>query len=146
MKDSNKSLLLGALIGSVVGSVTALLLAPKSGRELRQDISEGARQVTDKGQEFAAKVGEQSSQIVSKVKETADVVIKDIQSWRCSSDGKEIRISAAITDTDQVDEVKDQVQSEIPDEAQNQGLKLVSTEQGKENIAKLTADESKDEN
>ena len=52
MKDSNKSLLWGALIGSVVGSVTALLLAPKSGRELRQDISEGARQVTEKGQNW----------------------------------------------------------------------------------------------
>lgn len=53
MKDSNKSLLWGALIGSVVGSVTALLLAPKSGRELRQDITEGARQVSEKGQELA---------------------------------------------------------------------------------------------
>ncbi|WP_397386326.1 YtxH domain-containing protein [Paenibacillus sp. RRE4] len=150
MKDSNKSLLWGALIGSVVGSVTALLLAPKSGRELRQDISEGARQVTDKGQELAVKVGEQSSQIVSKVKETADVVIKDIQSWRCSSDGKEIRISAAIADTDKAGGVQGHVQPEIQvqaeDAVQNQGLKLVPAEQGNENIVKLTTDESKDEN
>lgn len=152
MKDSNKSLLWGALIGSVVGSVTALLLAPKSGRELRQDITEGARQVTDKGQELAVKVGEQSSQIVSKVKETADVVIKDIQSWRCSSDGKEIRISAAIADTDKAVEVQErvqpeiQVQEQVEDSLQTQGLKLVSTEQGNENIVKLTTDESKDEN
>ncbi|SCY74363.1 YtxH-like protein [Paenibacillus polysaccharolyticus] len=152
MKDSNKSLLWGALIGSVVGSVTALLLAPKSGRELRQDISEGARQVTDKGQELAVKVGEQSSQIVSKVKETADVVIKDIQSWRCSSDGKEIRISAAIADADKAEGVQGhvqpeiQVQEQIEDSVQTQGLKLVPTEQGNEDIVKLTTDESKDEN
>ncbi|KAA8784393.1 gas vesicle protein [Paenibacillus sp. 4624] len=152
MKDSNKSLLWGALIGSVVGSVTALLLAPKSGRELRQDITEGARQVTDKGQELAVKVGEQSSQIVSKVKETADVVIKDIQSWRCSSDGKEIRISAAIADADKVEGVQGRVQPEIQvqeqaeDAVQTQGLKLVPVEQGNENIVKLTTDESKDEN
>ncbi|WP_154958105.1 YtxH domain-containing protein [Paenibacillus polysaccharolyticus] len=151
MKDSNKSLLWGALIGSVVGSVTALLLAPKSGRELRQDISEGARQVTDKGQELAVKVGEQSSQIVSKVKETADVVIKDIQSWRCSSDGKEIRISAAIA-ADKAEGVQGhvqpeiQVQDQVEDSVQTQGLKLVPTEQGNENIVKLTTDESKDEN
>ncbi|MGQ8871541.1 YtxH domain-containing protein [Paenibacillus sp. TSA_86.1] len=149
MKDSNKSLLWGALIGSVVGSVTALLLAPKSGRELRQDISDGARQVSDKGQELAVKVGEQSSQIVSKVKETADVVIKDIQSWRCSSDGKEIRISGAIAETDKA-EVQIQVQPEIQvqDQAQevvqNQGLKLETKEQGSESVAKLSADESKD--
>lgn len=100
MKDSNKSLLWGALIGSVVGSVTALLLAPKSGRELRQDISEGARQVSEKGQELASKVGEQSAQIVSKVKETAEVVIQDIQSWRNCAEGKEVSVSAVITDTD----------------------------------------------
>jgi len=100
VKDSNKSLLWGALIGSVVGSVTALLLAPKSGRELRQDISEGARQVSEKGQELASKVGEQSAQIVSKVKETAEVVIQDIQSWRNCAEGKEVSVSAVITDTD----------------------------------------------
>ncbi|MGC5771188.1 YtxH domain-containing protein [Paenibacillus pabuli] len=126
MKDSNKSLLWGALIGSVVGSVTALLLAPKSGRELRQDISEGARQVSEKGQELASKVGEQSSQIVSKVKETADVVIQDIQSWRNCAEGKEVRVSAVISDTD----------SSI-----NSG---VSSESGIEVIAKLPVDDSKD--
>ncbi|MBE7679513.1 MULTISPECIES: YtxH domain-containing protein [Paenibacillus] len=129
MKDSNKSLLWGALIGSVVGSVTALLLAPKSGRELRQDISEGARQVTEKGQELAVKVGEQSSQIVSKVKETADVVIQDIQSWRNCAEGKELRVSAVITDSDSsVDS------SENKDE----------NESGINVVAKLPADDSKD--
>ncbi|MEC0128113.1 YtxH domain-containing protein [Paenibacillus pabuli] len=126
MKDSNKSLLWGALIGSVVGSVTALLLAPKSGRELRQDISEGARQVSEKGQELASKVGEQSSQIVSKVKETADVVIQDIQSWRNCAEGKEVRVSAVISDTD----------SSINSDASN--------ETGIEVIAKLPVDDSKD--
>ncbi|GAS80787.1 MULTISPECIES: YtxH domain-containing protein [Paenibacillus] len=125
MKDSNKSLLWGALIGSVVGSVTALLLAPKSGRELRQDITEGARQVSEKGQELAGKVGEQSSQIVSKVKETADVVIQDIQSWRNCAEGKEIRISAAITEPN-TDNAAD--------------------ESGIDIVAKLPVDESKDDN
>nr|WP_154895999.1 YtxH domain-containing protein [Paenibacillus xylanexedens] len=129
MKDSNKSLLWGALIGSVVGSVTALLLAPKSGRELRQDISEGARQVTEKGQELAVKVGEQSSQIVSKVKETADVVIQDIQSWRNCAEGKELRVSAVITDSDSL------VDSSVNNDENESGIEVV---------AKLTADDSKD--
>ncbi|HBU81130.1 YtxH domain-containing protein [Paenibacillus sp. UMB7766-LJ446] len=129
MKDSNKSLLWGALIGSVVGSVTALLLAPKSGRELRQDISEGARQVSEKGQELASKVGEQSALIVSKVKETADVVIQDIQSWGNCAEGKEVRVSAVITDSD----------SSIDSAGDNAG-----NESGIEVIAKLPADDSKD--
>ncbi|MEW4429324.1 YtxH domain-containing protein [Paenibacillus pabuli] len=129
MKDSNKSLLWGALIGSVVGSVTALLLAPKSGRELRQDISEGARQVTEKGQELAVKVGEQSSQIVSKVKETADVVIQDIQSWRNCAEGKELRVSAVITDSDT------SADSAVNNDDNEYGINVV---------AKLPVDDSKD--
>lgn len=148
MKDSNKSLLWGALIGSVVGSVTALLLAPKTGRELRKDITDGARQVSDKGQELAYKVGEQSSHLVSKVKETADVVIKDIQSWRCSSDGKEIRISATITDTDKVDELAQpqSEESQAQEQAQSLATEAVSEERETGNVVQLpAADESKTE-
>nr|WP_275446063.1 YtxH domain-containing protein [Paenibacillus sp. ACRSA] len=121
----------GALIGSVVGSVTALLLAPKSGRELRQDISEGARQVTEKGQELAVKVGEQGNQIVSKVKETADVVIQDIQSWRNCAEGKELRVSAVITD------------SNAPVQSDNN---ILANESDSVVAAKLPSDDSKDDN
>jgi gas vesicle protein len=35
-----KGFILGALIGGAAGAITALLLAPKSGAELRQDIAE----------------------------------------------------------------------------------------------------------
>ncbi|MCZ4141285.1 hypothetical protein BZG17_25990, partial [Escherichia coli] len=38
--------------------------------------------------------GEQSGNLVSKVKEAADVVIHDIQSWRSSNSSKELLISA----------------------------------------------------
>ncbi|CAH1215311.1 MULTISPECIES: YtxH domain-containing protein [Paenibacillus] len=130
MKDSNKSLLWGALIGSVVGSVTALLLAPKSGRELRQDISEGARQVTEKGQELVSKVGEQGTNLVSKVKEAADVVIHDIQSWRSGSSSKELLVSAIpanpasedhLSTGKEVDEIGKDAALQLPeDESKNQ--------------------------
>ena len=43
MADDNgvgKGLLLGFLTGSIVGAITALLYAPKPGRELRGDIRE----------------------------------------------------------------------------------------------------------
>ncbi|MWV43832.1 YtxH domain-containing protein [Paenibacillus sp. HJL G12] len=89
MKEKNKSLLWGALIGSVVGSVTALLLAPKSGKELRQDIAEGARTVGSKTQELAGKVGEQGANLIVKVKDTAGNVISDIRGWRKSESDPE---------------------------------------------------------
>ncbi|OZU89686.1 hypothetical protein CIL03_00665 [Virgibacillus indicus] len=55
MGDNNnnintKDFIIGTLIGSIVGASTALLLAPKSGRELRSDINQGAVQVKDRAQ------------------------------------------------------------------------------------------------
>ncbi|AQX53469.1 YtxH domain-containing protein [Priestia flexa] len=89
-QSTNKDFLLGTIIGGVVGAATALLLAPKAGKELRADLNEQAAYVrlkteqvknnaVEKGQEFAqtAKVktadlsqtiSEQSSQVVDKVK------------------------------------------------------------------------------
>lgn len=82
MKEKSKGLLWGVVIGSIAGSVTALLLAPKSGKELRQDIADGARQVGDKMQDMAGKVGEQGVNLIGMMTDRAEGVISDIQSWR----------------------------------------------------------------
>lgn len=82
MNDKSKGLLWGVLIGSVAGSVTALLLAPKSGKELRGDIAEGARGIGSKVQEAAEKVGEQGLNLVGIMTDRAENVISDIQAWR----------------------------------------------------------------
>lgn len=49
MKLSKRSttFLAGVITGGVVGSVTALLFAPKSGKELRSDIKVGAGKVVE---------------------------------------------------------------------------------------------------
>ncbi|SEL01335.1 YtxH-like protein [Paenibacillus sp. cl141a] len=82
MKEKSKGLLWGVLIGSVAGSVTALLLAPKSGKELRDDIADGARGIGAKVQEAAEKVGEQGVNLIGIMTDRAENVISDIQSWR----------------------------------------------------------------
>lgn len=89
MSKGTKGWILGAAIGTIVGSVTALLFAPKPGRELRKDIAEGARQVGEKTQEVAEKVSEQSSQLASKVKETAGGLVNEFQAWRATKAGVE---------------------------------------------------------
>ncbi|OAB32900.1 YtxH domain-containing protein [Paenibacillus glacialis] len=82
MNDNNKGFLWGALVGSVVGSVTALLLAPKQGTELRKDIVDKTRQVSSKTQELVSVAGEQSANIYGIVKTKASDIVQDIQSWR----------------------------------------------------------------
>lgn len=89
--NSSKNFLLGAFVGGVVGAVTALLLAPKSGKEMRSDLNEQATvlkerslQLKDtavergsewiavakeKSSELAKTVNEQSQQVASKVKD-----------------------------------------------------------------------------
>ncbi|GAB6926444.1 YtxH domain-containing protein [Paenibacillus sp. JCM 10914] len=82
MKEKSKGLLWGVLIGSVAGSVTALLLAPKSGKELREDIADGAREIGSIVSEAAEKVGEQGVNFIGIVTDRAENVISEIQSWR----------------------------------------------------------------
>lgn len=100
-KQSNgKNFLIGTIVGGVVGAVTALLFAPKSGRELRADIAEQAQAIGEKTQQFAGNVsqktqevaksvGEQTSEWVGKAKEAASAVASRVEAWRESRSGQE---------------------------------------------------------
>ncbi|WP_349408183.1 YtxH domain-containing protein [Pseudalkalibacillus sp. SCS-8] len=88
-----KDFLIGSLIGGIVGATTALLLAPKSGRELRTDINDQAIQLKDKSTEMASvakekssnlaqTVSTQTSQAANKVKELSASMKDDYTKWR----------------------------------------------------------------
>ncbi len=53
-----KGFVFGAMIGGAVGALTALLLAPKSGKELRQDIADKSLDMYDKASDYMADVQE----------------------------------------------------------------------------------------
>jgi gas vesicle protein len=55
-----KGFLLGAVIGGAVGAVVALLFAPKSGRELRQDIADKGEELYNKASDLLNKDEEPS--------------------------------------------------------------------------------------
>ncbi|WP_248924805.1 YtxH domain-containing protein [Paenibacillus hamazuiensis] len=91
--QKGKDLLIGAVVGGVLGAVTALLFAPKSGRELRADIAEQyhnvsektqeiAGQIAEKSKEIAKTVSEQSTEIVGKTKEAALQLGEKVKSWK----------------------------------------------------------------
>jgi gas vesicle protein len=50
------------VIGGTVGAVVALLLAPKSGRELRGDIADATRKGVDRTRELSTQVGSRAGE------------------------------------------------------------------------------------
>jgi gas vesicle protein len=92
-QQRSKDLLIGAVVGGVIGAITALLIAPKSGAELRSDISnqvntvsdktqQAVQAVTHKTQEIVKAVGSQTSEWIGKTKETAKGAVVGVRSWR----------------------------------------------------------------
>lgn len=67
------------LIGGGIGAVLALLFAPKSGQELREDIADATRKGIDKGRETAAHLQEAAGDYYEVTRERASEAIHSAQ-------------------------------------------------------------------
>jgi gas vesicle protein len=74
MADGSSSNLMYLVAGCGIGATLALLFAPKSGRELRTDISAITRQGYDETVDLAHELKERSAELYQSVKESADRV------------------------------------------------------------------------
>lgn len=92
-QQKGKQFLIGAAVGGVLGAVAALLLAPKSGKELRADIANQAQAVSEKTQqvagtisqktqEVAKTVGEHTTEWYEKAKDVTANVVDGVRSWK----------------------------------------------------------------
>jgi len=63
-----------ALLGGIVGAVVALLLAPKPGRELRDDLRRGATTLGEKASATSGALAEKAQAGVGRAKELASEV------------------------------------------------------------------------
>jgi len=97
---SGKDFIVGVLIGGIIGAATALLLAPKTGTELRGNISSQAVQIKDKTKDFSStaidktshlskQLQEQSGQLVDKVKSIKPKQSSPLDDGTVSSEGEE---------------------------------------------------------
>lgn len=73
-RSSRKGFVLGAVFGGLVGGMTALLLAPKSGEKLRKDIVKKYHHVSDQTHDVMEDVCDQTHNLVKKAKEIAEDV------------------------------------------------------------------------
>lgn len=124
-KQTNRQFWLGALVGGIVGGVTALLFAPKPGRELRQDIADGAKHATEKTQLLASQFGDKTGELIEAAKEKTIELKRSIHEWRQGRTEDEdeeraevasIRIEADVQDaqceageTDEANEAEDRL-------------------------------------
>jgi len=65
------TIIIAGAIGATVGAVVALLLAPKSGSELRAEISDKAKEYAEKAKETAHEVAEKAREAAHDVAEKA---------------------------------------------------------------------------
>lgn len=75
---SKGKIALGAAFGAIAGFVTGILVAPKSGKETRQDIKDVAVKTKDTVVEKAEDAKEFAGQKAQEVKAKADEVIGDV--------------------------------------------------------------------
>src|SRR5690625_5561718 len=86
---NSKDFIIGTLIGGMVGASVALLFAPKSGRELREDLNQGATQAKDmayewkdvaqeKGSELKEVAYDKGSEFKKKAKKSTNKIEKNI--------------------------------------------------------------------
>ncbi|QHE50950.1 YtxH domain-containing protein [Pontibacillus sp. HMF3514] len=62
---SKRGIVTGTIIGSVVGATASLLLAPKGGKELRQDLSQQSKVALDKGKDLKDRTSEKSKKFLN---------------------------------------------------------------------------------
>lgn len=99
-EGNGKDFIIGVLVGGIIGAATALLLAPKSGTELRGNLSTQAVTLKDKTIDLSStakekttqiskQLQEQSGQIVDKVKSIKNKATSPLDDGTVSSEGEE---------------------------------------------------------
>lgn len=67
-----KGFAMGIFLGSVIGGVTALLFAPKSGEKMRKDIEIKYNKASDKAQCLMEDICDQTKDLVERAKDIAE--------------------------------------------------------------------------
>lgn len=80
MSDNNnvgKGLLVGFIAGGVVGAVMALLYAPKSGREFRDDIRSRTDDYLDEADRYIAEARVKAKDLINEGKKKSEKIVND---------------------------------------------------------------------
>lgn len=79
---SSKDFIIGALIGGIIGAATALFLAPKSGKELRSDLTTQAGTLKEKTSGYTDMAKEKSTGLTQQVKDQSTKVVDKVKNLK----------------------------------------------------------------
>jgi gas vesicle protein len=78
-KGMGKGLMVGIFTGAAIGSVLALLFAPKSGKKLREDIITKSQDLTEDAEKYISNLKRKASQLIHDVKKKSALLVKDAE-------------------------------------------------------------------
>ncbi|MEI4769241.1 YtxH domain-containing protein [Psychrobacillus sp. FJAT-51614] len=81
-ESSGKDFILGMFVGGIIGAATALLLAPKTGTELRGNISTQANQLKDKTIDLSSTAKEKTTQLSKQLQEQSGQIVEKVKSMK----------------------------------------------------------------
>lgn len=78
-KGMGKGLLIGIFAGAAVGSIIALLYAPKSGKKLRKGIKTKSQDFVDDADKYISNTKKKASQLINDVKKKSELLVADAE-------------------------------------------------------------------
>ena len=73
--------LVGFTVGAALGAVAGILLAPKSGEETREMLSDAAKDVLDKTDAKVRDIQNKAENVVSELQRKGDEIVGNIQNF-----------------------------------------------------------------
>jgi gas vesicle protein len=109
--NSGLSIFLGILAGGAIGAILALLYAPKTGRELRDDLKSKTDEYLDEADKYIAEARnrakvlindgkKKSEKIINDAKEKSEAILKDAEKIFNEAKAKVVNEGKSILDTE----------------------------------------------
>ena len=117
-----KGLMLGFLAGGAIGAAFALLYAPKSGKELREEIKIKSDDYLDDAEKYIAEAKDRAINLINEGKKKSDKLIKDakVKSDKLMKDAEKVMHDAKQktgdylkTGKETADQKRDQIKTAI---------------------------------
>lgn len=114
-----KDFIAGAILGGIIGTAAGLLLAPKSGAELRQELTDKVQEITENTHDFASSIQSKGHKMaknatstatswVDQARDVVETLSDEIHEWKDRNKNGTTHIKETLeSTTHKVDEVLD---------------------------------------